>query len=331
MAELHPVAPPSVAGIRFRTYAGPQDVLPLTEVANAAAQADAVTDVWAPEMLRLEIELATHGDPREDVLIATIEGRPVAFARMDWSDTTDGDRHYWSEGHVHPAWRRRGIGAVLLDLSEARRRVVAASHDHIGRRFLVSEVHDGDRGGLALLAARGYERVRLYRHMVRADLEDVVVPSMPDGLEVRPITPDLLPAVFDAMMEAFQDHFGTHDASPEAYRRWIDDPDFDRDLLIIAFDGPEVAGGVQGYIVADENLANGYLRGWADPVFTRRAWRRRGLASALLGRALVRLRERGMTSAQLDVDSQNANDAPTLYERNGFRADRTASEWHKAF
>jgi hypothetical protein len=37
-----------------------------------------------------------------------------------------------------------------------------------------------------------------------------------------------------------------------------------------------------------------------------------------------------MTSAQLDVDSQNENDAPTLYERHGFRPDRTASEWHKA-
>ena len=74
---------------------------------------------------------------------------------------------------------------------------------------------------------------------------------------------------------------------------------------------------------------DGYQRGWADPVFTRRPWRRRGLASALLGRTLVRLRERGMTSAQLDVDTQNVNEALTLYERHGFRTDRSSSEWHK--
>jgi GNAT superfamily N-acetyltransferase len=146
---------------------------------------------------------------------------------------------------------------------------------------------------------------------------------------VRPITAELLRPVFDGMLEAFRDHFGSHDESPEAFRRWHRDPDFEIDLLVIAFDGPEVAGGVQGYIVPAENRANGYLRGWADPVFTRRPWRRRGLASALLGRALVRLHEHGMSSAQLDVDTRNPSDALTLYERHGFRADRTSSEWHK--
>ena len=36
-----------------------------------------------------------------------------------------------------------------------------------------------------------------------------------------------------------------------------------------------------------------------------------------------------MTSAQLGVDSENDNDALTLYERHRYRADRSASEWHK--
>ena len=49
----------------------------------------------------------------------------------------------------------------------------------------------------------------------------------------------------------------------------------------------------------------------------------------LLGRALVRLREAGMTSAQLGVDSQNQNQALTLYERHRYAVDRSASEWHK--
>jgi hypothetical protein len=102
MAELHPADAPAIAGLRFRTYAGPEDLPDLTDIANAAAHADEVTDVWAPEMMRLELEGATHSDPREDVLIATVDDRPVAFARTGWSDATDGDRHYWSLGHVHP-------------------------------------------------------------------------------------------------------------------------------------------------------------------------------------------------------------------------------------
>ena len=66
-----------------------------------------------------------------------------------------------------------------------------------------------------------------------------------------------------------------------------------------------------------------------DPIWVRRPWRRRGLASALLGRALLVLRDNDMTSAQLDVDSENANQAFTLYERQGFEADREACEWLK--
>ena len=58
-------------------------------------------------------------------------------------------------------------------------------------------------------------------------------------------------------------------------------------------------------------------------------WRRRGLAYALLGRSLALLKERGMTSAQLGVDSENDNQALTLYERHRYEVDRSASEWHK--
>ena len=69
------------------------------------------------------------------------------------------------------------------------------------------------------------------------------------------------------------------------------------------------------------------MEGRTDPIWVRRPWRRRGLASALLGRALVVLYEAGMTEAQLDVDSENPNEAFTLYERHGFVADREAYEW----
>ena len=36
-----------------------------------------------------------------------------------------------------------------------------------------------------------------------------------------------------------------------------------------------------------------------------------------------------MTSAQLAVDSENENQALTLYQRHHYEVDRSASEWHK--
>ena len=329
MAEPRTPDRPAVGAVRFRTYRGAEDLDGLLDVANAASRADGVTGVWTREALRLEIEGATNADPREDVRIATVDDRIVAYALLEWSDTSDGERHYWSDAYVHPEWRRQGIGRELLARSEERRRALAASHEHPGGRLLVTWLPDADRGGAALLAASGYAPVRTYHHMVRPDMEDLLLPPMPTGLEVRPVTPGVVRSVFDAMMEAFRDHFGAQDASTEAFVRWRDDPDFEPDLLVVGFDGEQVAGGVQGYIVPEENRSNGYLRGWVDPIFTRSAWRRRGLASALLGRALVRLRDRGMTSAQLDVDTRNAHGALTLYERHGFRAERSETEWHK--
>ena len=41
------------------------------------------------------------------------------------------------------------------------------------------------------------------------------------------------------MTEAFRDHFGVQDGSPAAFARWSEEPDFDPDLLVVAFDGTD--------------------------------------------------------------------------------------------
>ena len=50
----------------------------------------------------------------------------MAYARVSWSDTTDGERWYESVCFVHPDHRRRGIGRRLLAWTEARRLELAA-------------------------------------------------------------------------------------------------------------------------------------------------------------------------------------------------------------
>jgi mycothiol synthase len=143
------------------------------------------------------------------------------------------------------------------------------------------------------------------------------------------MTSHAMPSIKVEATEAFRNHFGGRDFSESAYQRFVEDTLLDLDLLATACDGDDMAASVQGAVDLGENEANGYLRGWTDPVWTRRAWRRRGLADALLGRALEHLRERGMTSAQLFVDSENDDQVLTLYERHRYEVDRSFSEWHK--
>jgi ribosomal protein S18 acetylase RimI-like enzyme len=182
-----------------------------------------------------------------------------------------------------------------------------------------------------MFESAGYRRVRWFFEMERPDLEDVSVPPLPEGLEIRPCGPgrEEVRRVFDAATEAFRDHWGGFSEDEAALDEWMGDPDFDPSLFVVAWDGDEVAGAVTNGIYAADNEAYGRRRGWLDMVFVRRPWRRRGLAAALVARSLVLLRERGMTSAVLGVDSENPSGALGLYEAAGFRVTHRAMAYRK--
>jgi ribosomal protein S18 acetylase RimI-like enzyme len=319
---------PSIPGLRFRTYADDVDIAALLELFRAVNAANGDTEEWTADELRLRLVHPTHVDPRVDDILAFVGADLIAASSIEWLDSGEG-RLYQSSGRVHPDWRRRGIGGALMTRNELRLVHLAASHAPDRAAFLTTWFRDGDVGAASLARERGYRRVRVYHHMTRPDLAGIETPTLPEGLEVRDVDQAGWPRLWEAMMDAFRDHFGGEDDSPAAYQRWSNDENVDPSLWVVAFDADEIAGAVLGYIIPEENEAQGYRRGWVDPVFVRRPWRRRGLAGALLGEALVRLRERGMTSAQLEVDSENANQALGLYERHGFAVDRSSSEWHK--
>ena len=319
------------AGLALRPYVGQSDLPEFVALSNAAALADDIPEHVTVERLR---NMYAHPNdvfnPARDVTVATVGNQMVGFARREWVDTTDSDlREYRLHGVVHPAWRRRGIGTALLFEGERRTRELAATHDTSRPRAFGSWSIDRQVGNAALLRANSYQPVRWFFDMVRPTLDDIPDLPMPDGLAVRPITPDLYRRVWDAQTEAFHDHWGGHDTSEESFQRWISSPTVDPSLWVIAFDGDEAAGGVKSSINSAENEALDFKRGWLDSVWTRRAWRRRGVARATIARALALLRDRGMTSAGLGVDADNATGAVGLYEDIGFEVDYRSTAWRK--
>ena len=97
--------------------------------------------------------------------------------------------------------------------------------------------------------------------------------------------------VWEAAAEAFRDERDEGEWTEADWRNVRADPNRDPSLWAIAFEGDEVAGGVQGRIDPDENAHHGTLQGYIDGVWTRAPYRRRGLARALLARVLVLLRD----------------------------------------
>jgi GNAT superfamily N-acetyltransferase len=320
---------PAIEGLRFRTYEGHHDVPAMTRVMNAAVLANDSPEWRSEELVRNCLDHPASTDPREDVVLAFVGQELVAVQVMQFEDANEGMRHYQSIGYVEPRWRRRGLGSALLVRAEARLRHIASGHQQPAPPVLVAWVDGPDIGARMLVEAHRYRLVRTYHHMVRPDMDDILPAPVPEGIVIRPVEAGELRAVWDAMSEAFEDHFGAVDTSEASFARWVASPRMDPSLLYAAFDGAEVAAAVQGVILREENEARGYQRGWTDPIFTRRMWRRRGLASACLGRTLAALRDRGMTSAQLGVDTDNPNDALTLYRRHRFESVHTETEWHK--
>jgi len=136
-------------------------------------------------------------------------------------------------------------------------------------------------------------------------------------------------AVMLAEDEAFRDHWGHRPETDADRRRWLDDPRQDLALWQVAYAGDEVAGVVFPLVDSAENERFGRRRAWLDSVSVRRPWRRRGVARALIVRALLALRERGLTSAVLGVDADNPTGALGLYETVGFRRERNAAAYRK--
>ena len=77
-----------------------------------------------------------------------------------------------------------------------------------------------------------------------------------------------------------------------------------------------------GYLLAgryeqDWQIA-GYTSGYVDLLGVRPAWRRRGIAPALLAAVMARLSADGMQYAEIGVDTENLSGALGLYTSLGF-------------
>lgn len=328
--ETAAVASGSISGLVIRPFAGDSDVAAFVRIINADNAADGIEEHLTEQGERAWLShTSEHFEPARDIVVAELDGEPVAIAAQNWADSRDGAvREYRLWGAVDPNHRGRGIGGALLADNERRARMLAGSQTFDRKAAFGSYASDGTPAA-RLLSRSGYEVARWFFDMVRPSLDGAEEIPLPDGLELRPATHAHYSAIWHANREAFRDHWGGSDESEAAMRRYLESPEMDPALWLIAWDGDEVAGGVINAIHADENEALGLRRGWLDSVFTRRRWRRRGLARSLIARSLVLLRSRGMTSAALGVDGDNPQGALGLYEEAGFRSHKRSMAWRK--
>lgn len=324
---------PVIEGLSFRLFRDASDYPHMASIANAYTRACDLPFQTSVEELTNDFEHDDNISLRRDLLFAEVNGEPVGYMGVFHFINDDKERIFAHNGNLLPAFGDAGLWPVLVEWAEQRAREIAQAEPHAGVQFLQSFVIDAMTERIALIEQRGYERVRYGYMMVRPLSEPIPDVPLPAGIEIRPKQREHFRATWEARNEAFRDHWGHREqteADWQSYQTW---PDHQPELCQVAWDASknEVAGEVTVTIYHRDNEAFGFKRGWTDPIFVRRPYRKQGLAKALIVRALCVLKEQGMAEAALGVDAQNPNGAPKLYEGLGYRVKFQTFTYRKAF
>ena len=292
--------------------------VPGLEVARAQTDADlevmiAVRTAADPDRPPPRLENLRHNLAGHETLfyvIAQLGGEPAGCGFVDpWPDD-------FARAHlvVVPALRRRGIGSALL--ADLGRRASQA-----GRPELEGEVVESDIESQEYLDRRGY-RVVGGEKAVALDLtalepEPVDAPS---GVEIVSLAdrPELAEALYAVGVEAAADIPGSPgDMSFEQWRAIeLDRPTRRRDLLFVALaDGEPV-----GYVSMGDDGRDGQNGLTA----VRRAWRRRGIATALKRTQIAAAKRAGFERLVTGSEERNLP-MRTLNAKLGYRPEPSRS------
>jgi mycothiol synthase len=311
---------PAIPGLTFR-HADSSDWTIVAAVLNASLAGDGVDEVQSAASLASDNERLPDFDIARDVVIAEIDGDPVAFA-IGYRLVRDGALALETWAAVLPGHRGRGIGTAIHRATRARLAAEAAADPRPGERSFRSFALEIEHAAIRLLDAEGYVPIRFGFEMRRPITGRLPAVTLPTGIEMRPVRPDQHRAIFDADNEAFRDHWGHRELTDGDFRARFEGPDTDTSLWCVAWAGDQVAGVVINTIFRDENEQLGVRRGWLDHVSVRRPWRGRGVAKALCAASFRVLRDEGMDEAWLGVDAANPTGALQLYEGLGFHVVR---------
>ncbi len=225
-----------------------------------------------------------------------------AVAAFGWADPVD--EVGIAIGVVAPGWKGRGLGPELVARSEARLGEAGAARIH-QVAFAV------DRGAAALLLGRGYREVRRFYEMTIEHETPPPAAALPDGFTVETLDVAEAAAFYEAIDEAFNDHWEHHSRGfDEWWARHSGDPDFDPTMWFLIRDGDEIAAAVR-----NEPNRNG--GGCVAALGVRRPWRGRGFGRALLLHTFGEFFRRGVARVSLGVDSESPTGATKLYESVG--------------
>ncbi len=307
------------------------DTTSVVHLFNAAWTADKIDSVYTEKDLRIRVS-SPNLDVSRHVIVAegpAVEGVPdgtaLGFGIVTPSDDpARGRRTYTFTLYAHPVTIPLGLEhALMLRLVE-----IVHAHEkrketeHMGTVRLKATAYEKQKSLRSLWTAAGMAEVRQFWLMHRPLNEPIEEPKQVEGVVVRPYKRpgDNKPGV-EAYNDSFLDHYDFRQESEAEWEFKASTPFFRPDLSRMAeVEGKpgEIAGFCICVIFDHENRITGRQEGWIALLGTRRAWRSKGLGRALLLHGLRSLKDAGMETAVLGVDTESLTGADRLYKSVGF-------------
>lgn len=184
----------------------------------------------------------------------------------------------------------------------------------------------------AALERAGFTPIRLESHMRIALDAPVPIAQWPEGVSVRSANLDGdVGDIVATYLESMRDHWGfVERPRGEVLATFVSEIEsrcgpIDPSLWFLAIAEAEIVG----ISLCIDGLMDDPTGAYVYQLGVRPAWRRRGIALALLQHAFAEFRRRGRTAVELDVDSESLTGALCLYESAGMRVVQQSVTYEK--
>jgi mycothiol synthase len=296
----------------------PDELPAICALHNRSEAHDGVPRVLELEELEEELEAVSLAD---DLRVAEVDGALAGYAYTLLLPSDTGWERCYVLGEVDPVHRGKGAGRALLAWGVERGSEQLRGTGRDLPKYLRVDSYDYIESAHRLYARLGFTPVRWFEELIRPlsdlpplrEVPGVSLLGWPEGAEAE--EESLL-----VKNESFADHWGSTPTTESDWHKQLHGFGSRLDLSAVAVE--DATSRVVGLCVnhryeADDELL-GRKDGWIMTLGTLKAWRGRGIASALVVRSLHAFAEAGLTHASIGVDSESPSGANLLYRRLGF-------------
>lgn len=302
-----------------------EDVEVVSALNQLVNQAKGYVTKAAPDELLADWKEPGFNLTDSSILIENEAGEAIAYGTL-WDESATPVQP-WCSWMLRDDMYGSGLEQFLMDWFHEKAQRVFPKCPPEAKITLRTNAFEGYDKRINFLKSAGFTHSRnFFRMLIEMDAPPPQA-IFPDGISIRSMKyPDEIEAIAAAVKEGFRDHWGfveePLEKEVEFWTHYLEtDKLFDPELYFLAID--DATGEIAGVALCRMEQVGKPETAYIDDLAVLPAYRRRGLALALLHHAFGELYQRGRRQVALHVDADSLTGATRLYEKAGMKAVET--------